>query len=67
MLWGGVNFIDTYIRAGVYPSKSFPIRMGSEGTGIVVSLPTDEKVLSDPIYKNRAFKEGSTVALVGPP
>ena len=32
----GVNFIDTYRRAGVYPMQ-FPHVVGSEGAGTVVA------------------------------
>ncbi|MGC5168316.1 quinone oxidoreductase family protein [Luteimicrobium sp. DT211] len=33
----GVNFIDTYLRAGVYPA-SYPHVPGSEGAGVVVGV-----------------------------
>lgn len=33
----GVNFIDTYIRSGVYPAE-FPWRPGTEGAGEVVEV-----------------------------
>lgn len=33
----GVNFIDTYLRAGIYPSE-LPYIPGSEGAGTVVAL-----------------------------
>lgn len=33
----GVNFIDTYIRAGVYPQQ-LPYIPGAEGTGVVVAI-----------------------------
>jgi len=33
----GVNFIDTYIRAGVYP-QDLPYIPGSEGTGVVAAI-----------------------------
>ncbi|HEY3436938.1 MAG TPA: quinone oxidoreductase [Actinotalea sp.] len=35
----GVNFIDTYRRAGVYP-MAFPHVVGSEGAGVVVGVGT---------------------------
>ncbi|GAA5857956.1 hypothetical protein JCM8547_006638 [Rhodosporidiobolus lusitaniae] len=35
--WGGVNFIDTYFRAGVYPA-ALPWTVGNEGAGVVVAL-----------------------------
>ncbi|KAF4123033.1 NADPH:quinone reductase [Geosmithia morbida] len=34
--YSGVNFIDTYIRSGLYPSPSFPLTLGREGAGVVV-------------------------------
>jgi len=33
----GVNFIDTYIRAGIYPTE-LPYVPGNEGTGVVVAV-----------------------------
>ena len=35
--WSGVNFIDTYRRAGVYPVP-FPHVVGAEGAGAIVAL-----------------------------
>lgn len=38
----GVNFIDTYYRSGLYPAPEKPIRLGSEGAGVVeVSKSSD--------------------------
>ena len=37
--------------------------MGGEAAGIVVGLPTDQKVLNDPEYKKRAFENGGKVAV----
>ncbi|KLO09266.1 NAD-binding protein [Schizopora paradoxa] len=59
----GVNFIDTYQRKGLYPAKSFPVRLGTESSGVLVGLPTDEKVLNDPEYKKRGFSDGVNVAV----
>jgi len=59
--YAGVNFIDTYQRKGLYPAKSFPVPLGMEGTGVVVALPSDKKVLEDPEYQKHGFKEGSEV------
>ena len=64
MHYAGVNFIDTYHRAGLYPAKSFPVRLGVESSGVVVGLPTDQKALADPEYKKRGFVEGAQVAVV---
>ncbi|WP_420881011.1 quinone oxidoreductase family protein [Rhodococcus sp. (in: high G+C Gram-positive bacteria)] len=33
----GINFIDTYIRAGIYPTE-LPYVPGNEGTGVVVAV-----------------------------
>ncbi|CDO73434.1 hypothetical protein BN946_scf185013.g69 [Trametes cinnabarina] len=54
--YGGVNFIDTYYRKGLYPIKSFPQILGMEASGTIVSLPTDSAVLNDDEYKKRGFK-----------
>lgn len=37
--FGGVNFIDTYFRTGLYPTpaEKFPLRLGREASGSVVS------------------------------
>ncbi|KAI0354627.1 NAD-P-binding protein [Trametes cingulata] len=61
--YGGVNFIDTYYRKGLYPIKSFPQILGMEASGTVVSLPTDPAVLQDEEYKKRGLKVGSKVAV----
>ncbi|KAI0777784.1 NAD-P-binding protein [Trametes elegans] len=61
--YGGVNFIDTYYRKGLYPIKSFPQPLGTEAAGEVVALPTDAGVLGDEEYKLRGFKVGGKVAV----
>ncbi|KAI9060499.1 NAD-P-binding protein [Trametes sanguinea] len=61
--YGGVNFIDTYYRKGLYPIESFPQILGMEASGTIVSLPTDSAVLNDEEYKKRGFKVGSRVAV----
>ncbi|KAL7284114.1 NAD-P-binding protein [Trametes coccinea BRFM310] len=63
--YGGVNFIDTYYRKGLYAISSFPQPLGTEAAGEVVGLPTDEKVLNDEEYKLRGFKLGTNVAVYG--
>ncbi|KAI8990684.1 NAD-P-binding protein [Trametes punicea] len=60
--YGGVNFIDTYYRKGLYPIKSFPQILGMEASGTIVSLPTDPAVLDDEEYKKRGFKVGGRVS-----
>lgn len=34
----GVNFIDTYLRSGLYPTGALPARVGKEGAGVVVAV-----------------------------
>ncbi|KAF7549075.1 hypothetical protein G7046_g8458 [Stylonectria norvegica] len=47
--FAGVNFIDTYFRAGLYPAPHFPLILGREGAGEVVDshgsdIPTGSRV-----------------------
>ncbi|TBU61183.1 NAD(P)-binding protein [Dichomitus squalens] len=60
--YGGVNFIDTYFRKGLYPISQFPQALGREAAGEVIALPTDESVLSNEEYKLRGLKVGARVA-----
>jgi len=64
--YAGVNFRDTYIRAGLYPSNQFPVTLGQEEAGVVVGLPTDENILESDAFKRRGLKIGSRVAAMGP-
>ncbi|KAF9245646.1 hypothetical protein BU15DRAFT_40852 [Melanogaster broomeanus] len=59
----GVNFIDTYYREGLYAIPKLPFVLGKETAGVIIGLPTDEAVLSDPEYQTRGHKEGSRVAV----
>ena len=34
----GLNFIDTYIRSGLYPNPGLPMGLGGEAAGVVVSV-----------------------------
>ncbi|WON76622.1 quinone oxidoreductase [Serratia sp. UGAL515B_01] len=34
----GINFIDTYIRSGLYPSEKLPSGLGSEAAGVVTKV-----------------------------
>jgi NADPH2:quinone reductase len=34
----GINYIDNYVRSGLYPTPSFPITLGKEGSGTVLAL-----------------------------
>ena len=49
----------------MYPIPKFPQVLGLEASGVIVSLPKDEKVLNDEWYKRRNFKIGSRVAVYG--
>ena len=51
----GVNFIDTYFRAGAYQPPSMPFVPGAEGAGEVAALGKGVK----------EFKDGDRVAFVG--
>lgn len=42
------------------------MRLGTESSGVLVGLPTDEKVLNDPEYKKRGFSGGVNVGVVRP-
>ncbi|KAF3907720.1 Zeta-crystallin [Arthrobotrys entomopaga] len=53
--YGGVNYIDTYFRSGLYPLPSFPHTLGSEGAGIV-------EAVGEGISK---FKPGERVVFYG--
>ncbi|KAF7975190.1 hypothetical protein HWV62_10248 [Athelia sp. TMB] len=61
--YGGVNFIDTYFRKGLYPVPSFPAISGGEASGIIVGLPSDQAVLDNPDFKRRGFEKGGHVAV----
>ena len=64
--YGGVNFIDTYFRSGLYKFKKLPAVLGSEAAGIIISLPTDQDVLNNETYKKQNFVVGGKVAIVRP-
>lgn len=36
--YGGVNYIDTYFRTGLYPAPSWPLILGQEGVGTVAAV-----------------------------
>ncbi len=55
----GVNFIDTYLRSGVYP-RSFPTILGSEGAGTVEEL--GEGVSQVAVGDRVAWADGNTGA-----
>lgn len=49
--YAGVNFIDTYFRSGLYPAPHFPLTLGREASGTVVSVGSDVE----------GFREGDDV------
>ena len=51
----GVNFIDTYFRAGAYKAPTMPFVLGAEGAGEVIAVGSGVSNV----------KEGDRVALVG--
>ena len=36
--YGGINYIDTYFRTGLYPAPSFPHILGQEAVGTVAAV-----------------------------
>ncbi|VXD03044.1 quinone oxidoreductase, NADPH-dependent [Enterobacterales bacterium 8AC] len=34
----GINFIDTYVRSGLYPTASLPSGLGTEAAGVVIKV-----------------------------
>lgn len=60
--YGGVNFIDTYMRAGIYPMP-LPGRLGQEASGTIVALPKDGASLDDEEYKKRNYALGGKAAI----
>ena len=59
-----MNFIDTYMRKGLYPAKSFPFRIGQESSGTVVRLPEDSSLVQDEQFKKRGIQVGAKVIAV---
>jgi len=59
--YAGVNFRDTYVRSGLYPEKAFPIPLGLEASGSIVTLPTDPAVLSNPDYQKLNLSVGKRI------
>ena len=56
----GINYIDTYFRTGLYPTppEDFPLILGKEGAGTIVSEPSASSTTS--------FKKGDRVAYMAP-
>jgi len=53
----GLNYIDTYIRSGLYPTGPLPAVLGMEGAGVVEQLGPDVS----------GFQPGDRVAYAGAP
>lgn len=43
----GINYIDTYIRSGLYPPPSLPSGLGTEAAGIVIKVGSGVKHLKE--------------------
>ncbi|WP_369789145.1 quinone oxidoreductase [Rouxiella sp. WC2420] len=41
----GINYIDTYVRSGLYPTPSLPSGLGTEASGVVAKIGADVKHL----------------------
>ncbi|KAK6462091.1 NADPH:quinone reductase [Scheffersomyces coipomensis] len=54
--YAGVNFIDSYLRKGLYPSPELPFTLGQESSGVVVAI-------GDEVTN---FKVGDNVAYIAP-
>ena len=58
--FAGINFIDTYFRTGLYKAPQFPLILGREGAGQVVSA-------HDSVANNASLKAGTKVVyMCGP-
>lgn len=40
---GGVNYIDTYFRTGLYPAPGWPLILGQEGVGTIAAVGGSNK------------------------
>ena len=56
----GINYIDTYFRTGLYPTppQDFPLILGKEAAGTIVSEP--------PASSTTSLKKGDRVAYMAP-
>ena len=43
----GINYIDTYIRSGLYPPPSLPSGLGTEAAGVVIDAAS--RVANKPV------------------
>ena len=53
--FGGINYIDTYFRTGLYPAPAWPLVLGQEGVGTVAAVGGSNKY---------GFKEGDEVVFM---
>src|SRR5262245_26268614 len=62
----GVNFVDTYFRAGLYKPQSLPFTPGSEGSGVVAAVGpnVDEVRLGDRVAYASALGSYAEYAVV---
>ncbi len=54
----GINYIDTYVRSGLYPTPAKPSGLGTEAAGVIVKLGsgvTDLKVGDRVVYAQSAL------------
>ena len=61
--YGGINYIDTYFRSGLYAVPHLPNTLGREGEGIVVALGPG--VADSPDTSISSIKVGDRVAHAG--
>lgn len=64
--YGGVNYIDTYFRTGLYPAPKWPMILGQEGVGTVAAIggsnPNNLKVGDNVVWMSfGAYAEYSAV------
>lgn len=54
----GINYIDVYIRTGLYPSAQYPYTPGKEGSGIITTI--GENVKEFKVGDRVAFSSGGS-------
>ena len=62
----GLNYIDTYIRSGLYPQPSLPFTLGQEGAGEVTMAEFERISAPDMIERIRQFFHRDGNALPDP-
>ena len=48
----------------MYTLPKLPWTLGTEASGTIVGLPTDEETLNNPAYKERKYAVGDKIAVV---